>query len=82
MIYFMELMFCTAMLDAAGGLESHGNWINHVRLLPETWEYSRQISSCGSNMIYIVVAGARVRRTKHSYYAEILLQMGNGNDRD
>ena len=26
----IELMFCTAMLDAAGGLDSHGNCINHV----------------------------------------------------
>ena len=33
-------------------------------------------------MIYIAVAGARVTQTKHSYYAEILLQMGIGNDCD
>ena len=79
-LYFIELMFCTAMLDAAGGLDSHGNCINHVGFL--TWDMRMQSADILLRMIYIVVAGARVTQTKHSYYAEILLQMGIGNDRD
>ena len=83
MIYFIKLMFYTAMLDAAGGLDSHGNCINHVFMSGVlTWDMRIQSADILIRMIYIVVAGARVTQTKHSYYAEILLQMGIGNDRD
>ena len=47
-----------------------------------TWDMRIQSADILIRMIYIVVAGARVTQTKHSYYAEILLQMGIGNDRD
>ena len=76
-------MFYTAMLDA-GGLDSHGNFINHVWISYLRLRRDMRIQSADIllRMIYIVVAGARVTQTKHSYYAEILLQMGIGNDRD
>ena len=47
-----------------------------------TWDMRIQSADILIRMIYIVVAGARVTQTKHRYYAEILLQMGIGNDRD
>ena len=47
-----------------------------------TWDMRIQSADILLRMIYIVVAGARVTQTKHRYYAEILLQMGIGNDRD
>ena len=59
-------MFCTAMLDAAGGLDSHGNCINHVwisYLRHETWEYSRQISYFGWFILLWPVPGWRKLNT-------------------